>query len=217
MCHGCFSFRAVQQPNLADDCGWCRRGAASRHSECVASAGLHCNAVAPPKRYYSLIHPRGSYGVQIRARHKIADGFRPWRIMRDHPLASTAVVKDYPIDDKAVGIVRLAMAATLNTTKKPCTPTLPLGRHSPPSVIRAALRERARHLQSYYGEKCLYLISDDPYFGAPFMMTRRCTARVRPILIKKVSTPTLGFFVFFCAVASADGESPSQSYEFWHR
>jgi dipeptidyl aminopeptidase/acylaminoacyl peptidase len=145
-------------------------------------------------------NPRGSYGQgEEFARANVKDfGHGD---LRDILAGVDTVVKDYPVDDKRVGIAGWSYGGYM--TMWTVTQT---------HRFRAAFAGAGiANWQSYYGENAIdqWMI---PYFGASVYDDPAVYAKSSPInFIKNVTTPTL------VAVGERDGECPPpQSYEFWH-
>jgi dipeptidyl aminopeptidase/acylaminoacyl peptidase len=145
-------------------------------------------------------NPRGSLGRgEAFSRANIRDfGYGD---LRDILTGVDRVVKDYPVDEKRIGLAGwsyggyMAMWAVTQTHR-----------------FRAAMAGAGiANWQSYYGQNSIdqWLI---PYFGASVYDDPKIYARSSPIeFIKNVKTPTL------IVVGERDGECPPpQSYEFWH-
>lgn len=145
-------------------------------------------------------NPRGSYGHgEEFTRGNIRDfGHGD---LRDILSGVDTVVKNYPVDDKRVGIAGWSYGGYM--TMWAVTQT---------NRFRAAFSGAGiANLQSYYGENSIdqWML---PYFGATVYDDPAVYAQSSPItFIKNVKTPTL------IAVGERDGECPvPQSYEFWH-
>jgi dipeptidyl aminopeptidase/acylaminoacyl peptidase len=145
-------------------------------------------------------NPRGSYGQgEDFTRANVRDfGYGD---LRDILVGVDAVVKNYPVDDKRIGIAGwsyggyMTMFAVTQTHR-----------------FRAAFAGAGiANWQSYYGENGIdqWMI---PYFGASVYDDPAVYAKSSPItFIKNVQTPTL------VVVGDRDIECPPpQSYEFWH-
>jgi dipeptidyl aminopeptidase/acylaminoacyl peptidase len=145
-------------------------------------------------------NPRGSYGQgEEFTRGNVRDfGHGD---LSDILTGVDSVVKNYPVDDRRVGIAGWSYGGYM--TMWAVTQT---------NRFRAAFAGAGiANLQSYYGENSIdqWML---PYFGASVYDDPAVYARSSPItFIKNVKTPTL------IAVGERDGECPvPQSYEFWH-
>ena len=145
-------------------------------------------------------NPRGSYGQgEEFARANVKDfGHGD---LRDILAGVDTVVKEYPVDDKRVGIAGWSYGGYM--TMWTVTQT---------HRFRAAFAGAGiANGQSYYGQNAIdrRMI---PYFGASVYDDPAVYAKSSPInFIKNVVTPTL------VVVGERDGECPPpQSYEFWH-
>jgi dipeptidyl aminopeptidase/acylaminoacyl peptidase len=145
-------------------------------------------------------NPRGSYGQgEEFTRGNVRDfGHGD---LSDILTGVDSVVKNYPVDDRRVGIAGWSYGGYM--TMWAVTQT---------NRFRAAFAGAGiANLQSYYGENSIdqWML---PYFGASVYDDPEVYARSSPInFIKNVKTPTL------IAVGERDGECPvPQSYEFWH-
>ena len=145
-------------------------------------------------------NPRGSYGQgEAFTRANVKDfGYGD---LRDILSGVDQVVKQYPIDEKRIGVAGWSYGGYM--TMWTVTQT---------SRFRAAVAGAGiANWQSYYGENAIdqWMI---PYFGASVYDDPAVYARSSPInFIKNVKTPTL------VVVGERDGECPPpQSYEFWH-
>jgi dipeptidyl aminopeptidase/acylaminoacyl peptidase len=145
-------------------------------------------------------NPRGSYGQGEEFTRANVKDFGHGDL-RDILAGVDTVVKDYPVDDKRVGIAGWSYGGYM--TMWTVTQT---------HRFRAAFAGAGiANWQSYYGENAIdqWMI---PYFGASVYDDPAVYAKSSPInFIKNVTTPTL------VAVGERDGECPPpQSYEFWH-
>ena len=145
-------------------------------------------------------NPRGSYGQgEDFTRGNVKDfGHGD---LRDILAGVDSVVKNYPVDDKRVGIAGWSYGGYM--TMWTVTQT---------NRFRAAFAGAGiANWESYYGENSIdqWML---PYFGASVYDDPAVYARSSPInFIKNVKTPTL------IVVGERDGECPEpQSYEFWH-
>jgi dipeptidyl aminopeptidase/acylaminoacyl peptidase len=154
-----------------------------------------------PQGYFLFFpNPRGSYGKgEDFTRGNVRDfGYGD---LRDILTGVDSVVKNYPVDDRRVGIAGWSYGGYM--TMWAVTQT---------NRFRAAFAGAGiANLQSYYGQNSIdqWML---PYFGAAVYDDPAAYARSSPInFIKNVKTPTL------IAVGERDGECPvPQSYEFWH-
>lgn len=145
-------------------------------------------------------NPRGSYGQGEQFTRANARDFGHGDL-EDILTGVDAVVKDYPVDDKRVGVGGWSYGGYM--TMWTVTQT---------HRFRAAFAGAGiANWQSYYGENGIdqWLI---PYFGASVYDDPAEYAKSSPInFIKNVQTPTL------VIVGDRDAECPpAQSYEFWH-
>lgn len=145
-------------------------------------------------------NPRGSYGQgeAFTAANRKDFGYGD---LRDILAGVDAVIKQFPVDDKRVGISGWSYGGYM--TMWAVTQT---------NRFRAAVAGAGiANWQSYYGENSIdkWMI---PYFGASVYDDPKVYAKSAPIdFIKNVKTPTL------VVVGDRDGECPvPQSYEFWH-
>ena len=145
-------------------------------------------------------NPRGSYGQgEDFTRANVKDfGHGD---LRDILGGVDTVVKDYPVDEKRIGIAGWSYGGYM--TMWTVTQT---------HRFRAAFAGAGiANWQSYYGENAIdqWMI---PYFGSSVYDDPAVYAKSSPInFIKNVTTPTL------VVVGERDGECPPpQSYEFWH-
>jgi dipeptidyl aminopeptidase/acylaminoacyl peptidase len=147
-----------------------------------------------------LPNPRGSYGHgEDFTRGNVRDFGNG--DLRDLLAGTDAIVRDYSIDSRRVGIAGWSYGGYM--TMWAVTQT---------HRFRAAFAGAGiSNWQSYYGENSIdqWMI---PYFGASVYDDPAVYAKSSPITyIKNVQTPTL------LAVGDRDGECPPpQSYEFWH-
>jgi len=144
--------------------------------------------------------PRGSYGQgEAFTRANVKDfGYGDFR---DILAGVNEVVKEFPVDDKRVGITGWSYGGFM--TMWAVTQT---------NRFRAAVSGAGlSNWQSYYGENDIdeWMI---PYFGASVYQDPKVYAKSSPMnFISKVKTPTL------VLVGDRDGEVPApQSREFWH-
>jgi len=162
--------------------------------------GLPLQLLSGQGYFVFMPNPRGSYGRgEEFTRANVKDfGYGD---LRDILAGVDAVEKQYPVDDKRVGIAGwsyggyMAMWTVTQTNR-----------------FRAAFAGAGiANWQSYYGENAIdqWMI---PYFGASVYDDPAVYAKSSPInFIKNVKTPTL------VVVGERDGECPPpQSYEFWH-
>jgi dipeptidyl aminopeptidase/acylaminoacyl peptidase len=145
-------------------------------------------------------NPRGSYGQGEEFTLGNVKDFGHGDL-RDILAGVDRVVRDYPVDDKRVGIAGWSYGGYM--TMWTVTQT---------HRFRAAFAGAGiANWQSYYGENAIdqWMI---PYFGASVYDDPAVYAKSSPInFIKNVTTPTL------VVVGERDGECPPpQSYEFWH-
>jgi dipeptidyl aminopeptidase/acylaminoacyl peptidase len=145
-------------------------------------------------------NPRGSYGQGETFTHANVKDFG-YGDLRDILSGVDQVVKNYPIDEKRIGIGGWSYGGFM--TMWAVTQT---------NRFRAAVSGAGiSNWQSYYGENSIdqWMI---PYFGASVYDDPAVYAKSSPItFIKRVKTPTL------IVVGERDGECPApQSYEFWH-
>ena len=153
------------------------------------------------KGYFIFLpNPRGSYGHGENFTRANVRDFGNGDL-RDILAGTDTVVRDYPVDDKRVGIAGWSYGGYM--TMWAVTQT---------NRFRAAFAGAGiSNWQSYYGENSIdqWMI---PYFGASVYDDPAVYAKSSPITyIKQVKTPTL------IAVGDRDGECPPpQSYEFWH-
>ncbi len=151
--------------------------------------------------YFVLMpNPRGSYGAgEAFTRANVKDfGYGD---LRDILAGVDAVLKNYPVDARRVGLTGwsyggfMTMFAVTQTQR-----------------FRAAVAGAGiSNWQSYYGENLIdqWML---PYFGASVYDDPAVYARSSAVtFIKQVRTPTL------VVVGDSDAECPApQSYEFWH-
>ena len=145
-------------------------------------------------------NPRGSYGQGEEFTRANVKDFGHGDL-RDILAGVDAVVKEYPVDERRIGIAGWSYGGYM--TMWTVTQT---------HRFRAAFAGAGiANWQSYYGENAIdqWMI---PYFGASVYDDPAVYAKSSPInFIKQVTTPTL------IAVGELDGECPPpQSYEFWH-
>jgi len=145
-------------------------------------------------------NPRGSYGQGEKFTRANARDFGQGDL-KDILAGVDAVMKDYPVDDKRIGIAGWSYGGYM--TMWAVTQT---------HRFRAAFAGAGiANWQSYYGENGIdqWMI---PYFGASVYDDPAVYAKSSPInFIKNVQTPTL------VIVGDRDAECPPpQSYEFWH-
>ncbi len=145
-------------------------------------------------------NPRGSYGEgEAFTRANVKDfGYGD---LRDILAGVDTVTKNYPVDEKRIGIAGWSYGGYM--TMWTVTQT---------NRFRAAFAGAGiANWQSYYGENGIdqWMI---PYFGASVYDDPAVYAKSSPInFIKNVKTPTL------IVVGDRDAECPPpQSYEFWH-
>jgi len=145
-------------------------------------------------------NPRGSYGEgEAFTRANVRDfGYGD---LRDILAGVDTVAKNYPVDEKRIGIAGWSYGGYM--TMWTVTQT---------NRFRAAFAGAGiANWQSYYGENGIdqWMI---PYFGASVYDDPAVYAKSSPInFIKNVKTPTL------IVVGDRDAECPPpQSYEFWH-
>ena len=145
-------------------------------------------------------NPRGSYGQgEAFTRANVKDfGYGD---LRDILSGVDQVVKQYPIDEKRIGVAGWSYGGYM--TMWTVTQT---------NRFRAAVAGAGiANWQSYYGENAIdqWML---PYFGASVYDDPAVYAKSSPInFIRNVKTPTL------VVVGERDGECPPpQSYEFWH-
>ncbi len=162
--------------------------------------GLPIQLLSPQGYFVFFPNPRGSYGHgEEFTRGNVRDfGHGD---LRDILSGVDHVVKNYPVDDRRVGIAGWSYGGYM--TMWAVTQT---------NRFRAAFAGAGiANLQSYYGQNSIdqWML---PYFGADVYDDPAVYARSSPInYIKNVKTPTL------IAVGERDGECPvPQSYEFWH-
>jgi dipeptidyl aminopeptidase/acylaminoacyl peptidase len=145
-------------------------------------------------------NPRGSYGQGEQFTRANVQDFGHGDL-EDILAGVDEVVKNYPVDDKRVGIAGWSYGGYM--TMWTVTQT---------HRFRAAFAGAGiANWQSYYGENGIdqWMI---PYFGASVYDAPAVYAKSSPInFIKNVQTPTL------VMVGDRDAECPPpQSYEFWH-
>ena len=145
-------------------------------------------------------NPRGSYGQGVVFERANVKDFG-YGDLRDILTGVDAVVKQYPVDDKRVGIGGWSYGGYM--TMWAVTQT---------HRFRAAFAGAGiANWQSYYGENGIdeWMI---PYFGTTVYDDPAVYARSSPInFVMKVETPTL------IIVGDRDAECPPpQSFEFWH-
>ena len=162
--------------------------------------GLSLQMLSPEGYFVFLPNPRGSYGQgEEFTRANVRDfGYGD---LRDILAGVDAVIKNYPVDDKRIGIGGWSYGGYM--TMWAVTQT---------NRFRAAFAGAGiANWLSYYGENAIdqWML---PYFGASVYEDPGVYAKSSPInYIKRVKTPTL------IAVGERDGECPPpQSYEFWH-
>jgi len=162
--------------------------------------GLPIQLLSSQGYFIFFPNPRGSYGQgEDFTRGNVRDfGHGD---LRDILSGTDMVVKNYPVDDKRVGIAGWSYGGYM--TMWAVTQT---------NRFRAAFAGAGiANLQSYYGQNSIdqWML---PYFGASVYDDPAVYAQSSPItFIKNVKTPTL------IAVGERDGECPvPQSYEFWH-
>ena len=163
--------------------------------------GLPLQLFSTQGYFVFMPNPRGSYGqgedVHARQRRRISG----YGDLRDILAGVDTVVKNYPVDDKRIGIAGWSYGGYM--TMWTVTQT---------NRFRAAFAGAGiANWQSYYGENGIdqWMI---PYFGASVYDDPAVYAKSSPInFIKNVKTPTL------VMVGDRDAECPPpQSYEFWH-
>ena len=162
--------------------------------------GLPLQLLSAEGNFVFYPNPRGSYGQGEEFTRANVKDFGHGDL-RDILAGVDTVVKDYPVDDKRVGIAGWSYGGYM--TMWTVTQT---------HRFRAAFAGAGvANWQSYYGENAIdqWMI---PYFGASVYDDPAVYAKSSPInFIKNVTTPTL------VAVGERDGECPPpQSYEFWH-
>lgn len=145
-------------------------------------------------------NPRGSYGQGEQFTSANVKDFG-YGDLRDILAGVDAVAKQYPIDEKRIGVGGWSYGGFM--TMWAVTQT---------NRFRAAVAGAGlSNWQSYYGENGIdqWMI---PYFGASVYDDPAVYAKSSPInFIKRVKTPTL------VVVGDRDAECPpAQSYEFWH-
>jgi dipeptidyl aminopeptidase/acylaminoacyl peptidase len=175
-------------------------GPASETRPAWPSAWLPLELLSAEGYFLFLPNPRGSYGQgEDFTRANVRDlGHGD---LRDILAGVDAVVKDYPVDERRIGIAGwsyggyIAMWAVTQT-------------HRFWAVFAGA---GIANWQSYYGENAIdqWMI---PYFGASVYDDPEVYAKSSPInFIKNVTAPAL------IAVGERDGECPpAQSREYWH-
>jgi dipeptidyl aminopeptidase/acylaminoacyl peptidase len=165
-----------------------------------AGGGLNAPAFSALDYFVLQVNPRGSFGqgeAFVEANRKDFG----YGDLRDILAGVDAAEKEYPIDDKRVGLTGwsyggfMSMFAVTQTHR-----------------FRAAVAGAGiSDWQSYYGENSIgqWMI---PYFGASVYDDPAVYAKSSAInFIKRVKTPTL------VVVGDRDGECPApQSFEFWH-
>jgi dipeptidyl aminopeptidase/acylaminoacyl peptidase len=145
-------------------------------------------------------NPRGSYGEGEQFASANVKDFG-YGDLRDILSGVDAVVKQFPVDEKRIGVGGWSYGGFM--TMWAVTQT---------NRFRAAVSGAGlSNWQSYYGENGIdqWMI---PYFGASVYDDPAVYAKSSPInFIKNVKTPTL------VVVGDRDAECPpAQSYEFWH-
>ena len=162
--------------------------------------GLSLQMLSAEGYFVFLPNPRGSFGQgEEFTRANVRDfGYGD---LRDILAGVDAVLKNYPVDDKRIGIGGWSYGGYM--TMWAVTQT---------NRFRAAFAGAGiANWLSYYGENAIdqWML---PYFGSSVYEDPGVYAKSSPIsYIKRVKTPTL------IAVGERDGECPPpQSYEFWH-
>ncbi len=165
-----------------------------------ARPGLPLELFSQEGYFVFMPNPRGSYGQGENFTRANAHDFGHGDL-EDILAGVDEVVKNYPVDDKRVGIGGWSYGGFM--TMWTVTQT---------HRFRAAFAGAGiANWQSYYGENGIdqWMI---PYFGASVYDDPAVYAKSSPInFIKNVQTPTL------VMVGDRDAECPPpQSYEFWH-
>jgi dipeptidyl aminopeptidase/acylaminoacyl peptidase len=165
-----------------------------------ARPGLPLELFSSQGYFVFMPNPRGSYGQGENFTRANTQDFGHGDL-EDILAGVDAVVKNYPVDDKRVGIAGWSYGGYM--TMWTVTQT---------HRFRAAFAGAGiANWQSYYGENGIdqWMI---PYFGASVYDDPAVYAKSSPInFIKNVQTPTL------VMVGDRDAECPPpQSYEFWH-
>jgi dipeptidyl aminopeptidase/acylaminoacyl peptidase len=161
----------------------------------------HSYALLSTQGYFVFFpNPRGSFGQgEAFTRGNVKDlGYGD---LRDILAGVDAVVKQYPVDEKRIGITGWSYGGYM--TMWAVTQT---------QRFRAAVSGAGiANLQSYYGQNPIdqWMVA---FFGASVYDDPAIYAKSSPIsFIKNVKTPTL------VLVGDRDGECPApQSFEFWH-
>jgi dipeptidyl aminopeptidase/acylaminoacyl peptidase len=162
--------------------------------------GLPLQLMSAQGYFVFFPNPRGSYGHGEEFTRGNVKDFGAGDL-RDILAGVDSVVKNYPVDDKRVGVAGWSYGGYM--TMWTVTQT---------NRFRAAFAGAGiANWQSYYGQNSIdqWMI---PYFGASVYDDPAVYAKSSPInFIKNTKTPTL------VAVGERDGECPpAQSYEFWH-
>lgn len=162
--------------------------------------GLPLELLSAKGYFLFLPNSRGSYGQgEEFTRANVRDfGYGD---LRDILAGVDTVLKNYPVDEKRIGIAGWSYGGYM--TMWAVTQT---------NRFRAAFAGAGlANWQSYYGQNAIdqWML---PYFGASVYDDPAVYAKSSPInFIKNVKTPTL------IVVGERDGECPPpQSYEFWH-
>lgn len=163
-------------------------------------SGLPAQLFSGQGYFVFLPNPRGSYGQGEQFTQANVKDFGHGDLS-DILAGVDQVVKDFPVDDKRIGIGGWSYGGYM--TMWTVTQT---------HRFRAAFAGAGiANWQSYYGENGIdqWMI---PYFGASVYDDPAVYAKSSPInFIKNVQTPTL------VIVGDRDAECPApQSYEFWH-
>ncbi|HYL39568.1 MAG TPA: S9 family peptidase [Bryobacteraceae bacterium] len=187
---------AKRYPMIVDVHG----GPAAEHRPSWPRPGLPLQLLSSQGYFIFMPNPRGSYGHGEEFTRANVKDFGHGDL-RDILAGVDAVVKNYPVDDRRVGIAGWSYGGYM--TMWTVTQT---------NRFRAAFAGAGiSNWQSYYGENGIdqWMI---PYFGASVYDDPEVYAKSSPInFIKNVKTPTL------IAVGERDAECPApQSYEFWH-
>jgi len=187
---------AKRYPMLVDIHG----GPASVVRAAWARPGLPLQLFSGQGYFVFMPNPRGSYGQGENFTRANVRDFGHGDL-EDILAGVDAVVKNYPVDDKRIGVGGWSYGGFM--TMWTVTQT---------HRFRAAFAGAGiANWQSYYGENGIdqWMI---PYFGASVYDDPAVYAKSSPInFIKNVQTPTL------VIVGDRDAECPPpQSYEFWH-